>query len=174
MNFVDTYRPADVSERSPEANRLLHPLPRYILNAIDSHLKTPDFTPHSKTVAATLSSMLSAYTGLPKSTHRIFVGREAALDAAARICCRPHTNLLIAGPLDNHFETKSEIHDTGIIHHYSPSPFIADPDDIVEKADDSTAAIYLANPNPLTGTVYSTDEIKYLLEHLPDTNDCTG
>lgn len=42
-------------------------------------------------------------------------------------------------------------------------------DNLIKACDQQTAIIFLANPNNPTGLLTSQNEIKYLLEHIPDT-----
>lgn len=175
MNFKDDNLLTGASKKSlsgkktgAEAGRLLHEMPQKVLKAIEGYFRNPEQSPGSNILAATLLRMLSEYTGLPKSTIKTFAGRTTILDALANTFLRPHSKALIAGPIDNYFESRAENREAKIEYHYGPSPFSADPDGIVEKADESASIVYLANPNPLTGVVFSLEEIRFILENLPD------
>ena len=175
MNLMDDRLLTGASEKSlyrkkarARTSRLLHEMPQQALKAIEGHFRNPEQSPSSKIMAAALSGMLSEYTGLPESTIRIFAGRAAIFDAIVDTFLRPHNKALIAGPIDNYFEKQAENREAKIKCHYGPSPFSADPDGIVKEADENTAVVYLPNPNPLTGVVYSLEEIRFILEHLPD------
>lgn len=117
---------------------------------------------------ARLISGLSQYTSLPIESIRFFAGRNQAFDSIAKAYFRAGDKVLICGPSGEEFVAIAERYGTKTLYHHSQSPFSADPEGILERFSSRTRLIYLQNPNRITGTVYTTSEVEWILDHLPN------
>ncbi len=117
--------------------------------------------------ASALHGALQRYTELPGEFIQTFAGLNELYDTLARSFVRKDDRIVIAAPTNDHFRSYAESRGGRIIFNYAESPFSPDPDGLIEKSTGNRAVIYLANPNYPTGTVYSNEELKMLLEKAP-------
>lgn len=116
-----------------------------------------------------LIELLSRYTQMPGQMIRAFADAGDALETVVRTYLGTGDRALMAGPDADNLRILAEELDAGVIIHYGVSPFSSDVEGLLEKVSKDTRIIYLANPNHPTGTVYTTEDIKFILEQAPGT-----
>ena len=114
-----------------------------------------------------LIDSLSRYTGFPEEFITSFGNPNQMREAVIRMAVNRGDNIIIAGPTDILFPLDTDGIGATRICHYGASPFNPDSEGLLEKVDDKTALIFLANPGSPTGAVYGPDDILQILEAAP-------
>jgi len=173
MDFIDHRKPVEFRQDSAAKKiehrfhgRLAHAIPPEALKAIEKYLENPAGIDDSGRLKRTARALLSQYCRLPESTIRMFSDRAGIFQAILEVYGHDPTDILLATPVENHFINKDEYRESSVGNFYSWSPFFNDCKGLLVRAARNKGIVYLANPNPLTGSIYSTDEIRYLLERL--------
>jgi histidinol-phosphate/aromatic aminotransferase/cobyric acid decarboxylase-like protein len=146
-------------------NRLNHE--RMTRNGLGNYAQSGQIKNRHSFQKCDLIESISRYTGLPEEFITPFGNPADIRETIALIVIRPGDNIIITGPADISSLNDADNFGAQIICHYGASPFSADVDGLLEKVNDRTALISLANPNSPTGTVYSQEEILQILETVP-------
>ncbi len=107
---------------------------------------------------------LSRYCELPESHIHTFPETYRAIDTIIRAFVKPGDSILICRPVGNEEFRDGIQKNIKPIYHDGATPFLPDPQGIIDSIADNTRLIYLANPNLCTGTIYSIDEIEAIVD----------
>ncbi|MCX6829798.1 MAG: histidinol-phosphate transaminase [candidate division Zixibacteria bacterium] len=163
-------RPEQVLEASglPENHAVQHPSER-VQKAIRDFITNGSAARYPGEQTRNLLESLGRYTGIPEKSIQLFNGLTSIFETIAEAFLKPGDTVLIAGPVEDNFRIYAESCGAKAAYCYGFSPFSSDPDGLLENVNKTTRMIFLANPGHPTGTVWSDDEIRHLLEHAPDT-----
>jgi histidinol-phosphate aminotransferase len=151
----------------PENQGLQHPSEK-VQKAISDFVANAAANGYTGKQTANLLESLGRYTGIPERSILLFNGLTSIFETIAEAFLKPGDAVLIAGPVEDNFRIYAESCGAKTAYCYGFSPFTSDPDGLLENVNKTTRMIFLANPGHPTGTVWSEDEIKQLLEHAPN------
>jgi len=149
-----------IDSRQKSIENFRHPS-EIVMDNLRHFLQHRGLLQENDTYLNNLTACLSRYCDLPENYIRIFAETDRAIESIIRSFVRPGFNILICSPVDANLMTGNRSND---VHHRSITPFMADPQGIIDSLNDQTELIYLANPNRCTGTIYDIDEIEFILD----------
>jgi histidinol-phosphate/aromatic aminotransferase/cobyric acid decarboxylase-like protein len=108
-------------------------------------------------------SNLSRYTYFPRENIALFGGKHDMWGTILRLADGKEQEIAAVEPLSGSIESITTHFGLRLNRHYTTSPFASDIDGLLERITPDTDFVYLANPNPITGVMYSEYEAEKIL-----------
>ncbi len=115
-----------------------------------------------------LSAGLGRYSCLPENHIHTFSEANRAVHTIIKTFVRPGDSVLICRPVDDKKIAEGIHNNIKVFYHEGITPFMTDPQGIIDSISVNTRLIYLANPNLCTGTVYGIDEVEAIVDQTTD------
>ncbi len=112
-----------------------------------------------------LTEKLSEHLVLPKEAISCFNGSLAAVESVLRTYLEKDVEALIDAPYEKRIVTLAKSTGARVTAIEHADPFKPRIETVISNINPKTRAIFLANPNPYTGTAYSESEIVFLLAY---------
>jgi histidinol-phosphate/aromatic aminotransferase/cobyric acid decarboxylase-like protein len=117
---------------------------------------------------ADLLESIGRYTGLAEEFITPFGSPTEIYGIIVKMAICHGDNIILTGPSDLIFPVDVDDIGAEMRCHYGASPFSADIDGLLDKVDNKTKLICLANPGSPSGITYSQEEVVRILDEAPN------
>lgn len=116
-----------------------------------------------------LQQELVRYTGIPVEYIKFdFISPDVISEIISNLL-KPGDEAVLAAPCREDVSAAADMSGSYVINHCAESIHISDPDSLIGRVGKSTGLVYLANPNSVTGIVYSRWELERILKAINPT-----
>lgn len=112
-----------------------------------------------------LKNKLCPYVGYPEEFIATFNGCDDALDTVCRTYLNKGDEIIIFSPVYDNIRLFAELTGARVIRHFSHTPFQANVEGLEQLINNKTKIVYLANPGNPTGTTFTEEQIREVLNH---------
>jgi histidinol-phosphate/aromatic aminotransferase/cobyric acid decarboxylase-like protein len=113
-----------------------------------------------------LIGAISNYTGLPTSFISPYSDSNDALWAITQLCVKDGDHILVINPAHTNVVPADQYNQITVDYPDTDYPLGGEPKAILQKVNERTSLIYLANPDKFSGLGRTKDEIEYFLNHI--------
>ena len=138
-----------------------------VVSALQHFVQTHPLHWYPDVESQALREALTGYTDLPYDSIQTFNGCDNALEYITRTYLDTGDEVVIAAPTYDNFRVYAHSCGAKIVPVLGENPFDKKLNRLVEAITPRTKMLYLVNPNNPTGTLYTLEEIKILLDALP-------
>ncbi len=119
-------------------------------------------------VRCDLTGAAARLAGVPKETVFAFGELSEFLEEFLNMFCRPGGTLVSAGLVTPEIALAADRADVKLVEVCGESPFTIDLELTLSSVADSADVLYAANPNRITGASLTVDDLRQMLEAVPD------
>ena len=136
-----------------------------VIDSLKTAIETKSLNRHPDYSARKLRRMLSRYTGVSFDSITCFNSEATAIESIARTYLEHGLDSLVTWP--NEGMASYNIAATGarVINTQFENPFEPRIEELISGISHKTRMIYISNPNPITGAIFSEAELVFLLSY---------
>ena len=146
-----------------DCNEAPYPPSSHVRRRLIEFIENDPLNWYPDTQSHDLKQKLSEYIGYPPEYILTFNGCDHALDSLCRAYLTQKDEVIFFSPTYDNFRFFVELTGARIIPYFSSFPFQPETKNLEKLTTPNTKIIYLANPNNPTGTTYTEEQIRHIL-----------